>query len=373
MEDSRSELETTTGHKPRRSTRMSKPPERFKPYAKDIKPDGNPTRNFGKQSATSSTQPRAEAMESECVRSATNASECGAQILLGEQPTHPSEQAMLGAAEVECIPRPAEVSDGICRNNLVSHDEGTSDKSVMVQRFLPSPGMDSDPSAPLETSTSSMSLATMGKDMASGTNVSGDSTREGFSYIHRRSSKEAADNYCNPQDPPDRVNLSTKEPTAMPVVATSSRDEDLIATTRIRILDAAVDHTIDLDAGTIWESPIHSKKWKEPDKTDAQHNEHKEELDCVIRSIEPSGIFCRNTAVQRCTSGKRNDLPEPEPTTEPVTSYLGVPVPSTQKPEIKDPTTRNKLRLAAIIFPESFRPTTATLAQSRLACRYWSA
>ena len=126
----------------------------------------------------------------------------------------------------------------VARNNLVSesHDEGTSDKSVTQQRSLPSPGMDSNPSAPLETSTSSTSLATMGKDMASGTNASGDSTREGFSYIHRRSSKEAADTYCNPQDPPDRMNLSTKEPTAMPVVATSSRDEDLITTIRISIL-----------------------------------------------------------------------------------------------------------------------------------------
>ena len=116
---------------------------------------------------------------------------------------------------------------------------GASPQGGFFISFFPYPyyvgsHQDSDPSAPLETSTSSMSLATMGKDMASGTNVSGDSTREGFSYIHRRSSKEAADTYCNPQDPPDRVNLSTEEPTAMPVVATSSRDEDLIATIRIR-------------------------------------------------------------------------------------------------------------------------------------------
>ena len=47
---------------------------------------------------------------------------------------------------------------------------------------------------------------------------------------------------------------------------------------------------------------------------------------------------CSDTAEERCTTEKRNDLLGPEPTTEPVTSCLCVPVPSTQKPETKGPT-----------------------------------
>ena len=175
-EDSRSRLNPTTIYKSRRSTRMSKLPERFKPYAKPedinsvlatIRPrdseykdhrDGDPTPNFGEQSATLSTQSRlgAEAMESKCIPSATNVSEDAAQFLLGELLTNLSEKEMLGATEVECILRPSAVfDDGICRNNFVSHDGGTSDKN---------PGMDSELSAPRETSISPMSLVTMGKD-----------------------------------------------------------------------------------------------------------------------------------------------------------------------------------------------------------------
>ena len=57
---------------------------------------------------------------------------------------------------------------------------------------------------------------------------------------------------------------------------------------------------------------------------------------------------------------KRNDLLEPEPTTEPVTSCLGhrlgVPALSTQKPETKGPTTRCKFRpsQAATVFRKAF-------------------
>ena len=57
-------------------------------------------------------------------------------------------------------------------------------------------------------------------------------------------------------------------------------------------------------------------------------------------SIEFSGKLCFDTDDERCTAEKRNDLLGPEPTTEPVTSCLGVPVLSTQKPETKGPTTR---------------------------------
>ena len=61
-------------------------------------------------------------------------------------------------------------------------------------------------------------------------------------------------------------------------------------------------------------------------------------------SIEFSGKLCSDTADERCTAEKRNDLLGPEPTTEPMISCLGVPVPSTQKSEIKGPTTRSKFR-----------------------------
>ena len=62
-------------------------------------------------------------------------------------------------------------------------------------------------------------------------------------------------------------------------------------------------------------------------------------------------------ADERCTAEKRscNDLFGPE---------LSVPVPSIQKPETKGSTTRSKLSLAAIVFPESCRTPTATLPRT---------
>ena len=107
----------------------------------------------------------------------------------------------------------------------------------------------------------------------------------------------------------------------------------------------------------------------------------KEELESVkCYSIEFSGKFCSNTADQRCTAEKRNDLLGREYTTEQVTSWLGlgVPVPLTQKPETKGPTTRSKFRRAATVLPESFRTpkvlTHGTSAHvSRLALWSWSA
>jgi hypothetical protein len=98
----------------------------------------------------------------------------------------------------------------------------------------------------------------------------------------------------------------------------------------------------------------------------------------MCRSIEFSGKIRSTTAVERCTSGKRHDLPGPEPTTEPVTFYRGVPVLRTREPETKGPTTRSKSRLAATVLQESFQPPTATLPRprdylARLACRSWRA
>jgi hypothetical protein len=344
VQDSSSQLEPTAGYKLRRSTRISKPPQRFKPYAKpehinsvlatnctrEYKGhhDGDPTSNFGEPSATPSTQPRAEVKESECFPSASKASEYGAVYRLDEQSTGLSKQGTLGAMEVDCTPRHATASDcGASTNEFVTHDEGTLDDSA--QRIPPRPGMDRDPSAPLETSISARSMVTTGNDTTSGNNVSGDSGRDDLCDINCRFSKEPADAYRRPQDPPDYVHLPIDEPTAMPVVAISSTDEDLIETIRTHLIRADVDYAIDLDAWDIYVSLVYSKIWKEPDKKDAQVHELKEELDSALRrSIERSGKLSRNTAVQRCSSGQRHDLPGPEPTTEPVTSYLGAPEPS---------------------------------------------
>ena len=52
-----------------------------------------------------------------------------------------------------------------------------------------------------------------------------------------------------------------------------------------------------------------------------------------------------------------------EPTREPVTSCLGVPAPSTQKPEAKGPATRRKFRRGETVSPESFRTPTGTLTR----------
>ena len=57
---------------------------------------------------------------------------------------------MLRAAVVEHIPISATVSnDGACNTECVIHYEGTTD---MTQQVPPSPGMDSDPSATIESS-----------------------------------------------------------------------------------------------------------------------------------------------------------------------------------------------------------------------------
>ena len=97
----------------------------------------------------------------------------------------------------------------------------------------------------------------------------------------------------------------------------------------------------------------------------------------MSRSIMINGA-CDNITGERRTTEKRHDLLGPEPTTEPVTSCLGVPVPSKQKLKIKGPTTRAKSRLAATIFLDCFRTPTATLPLaiangSRLARRSRSA
>ena len=81
-------------------------------------------------------------------------------------------------------------------------------------------------------------------------------------------------------------------------------------------------------------------------------------------SIEFSGKLCSDTADERCTAEKRNDLLGPEPTTEQVTSCLGVPVLLTQKAETKGPTMRSKLSrasLSATCWDEELRALTTGL------------
>ena len=92
-----------------------------------------------------------EAMESKLILESAQASDDGALIHLGQEPTTPVGQAMLAATAVECIPISGTVSnDGACNNKCVIHYEKTTDAAQPVP---PSPGMDHDPSATLESST----------------------------------------------------------------------------------------------------------------------------------------------------------------------------------------------------------------------------
>ena len=69
---------------------------------------------------------------------------------------------MLGATAVECIPISATVSnDGACSNEWVIHYEEMTDAS---QQVTPSPGMDHDPSATLESSTVLLSQEPVDED-----------------------------------------------------------------------------------------------------------------------------------------------------------------------------------------------------------------
>ena len=105
--------------------------------------------NFGENTTTPSTQLRMDSearAESVLIPETTQASDDGALLHLGEQPTTPIAQAMLGATAVECIPISATVSnDGACNNKFVIHllhYAGTMDVAQLVP---PSPGMDRHP------------------------------------------------------------------------------------------------------------------------------------------------------------------------------------------------------------------------------------
>ena len=93
---------------------------------------------------------------------------------------------------------------------------------------------------------------------------------------------------------------------------------------RTGLLETDDDNAINLDinSDTIFLDRIYLKRWKDPGKEDVRHNEVKEELE----RAKFSGRLCSDTAQGRCTTEERNDLLEPEPTTEQVTWCLGVPV-----------------------------------------------
>ena len=107
-----------------------------------------------------------EAIESELIPESTQPPEVGAllQVHLGEQPTTPIAQAILGATAVECILISATVCNyGAYNNEFVVHYEGTMD---VAQPVPPSPGMDSDPSATLKSSTVLLSQEHVDEDIS---------------------------------------------------------------------------------------------------------------------------------------------------------------------------------------------------------------
>ena len=121
--------------------------------------------DFGENTDTPSTQLRmfSEAMaENVLIPESTQVSDDGELPHLGEQPATPIAQAMLVAMVVECIQISATVSnDGPCNNEFVIHCEWTTDAA---QPVLPSPGMDRDPSATLESYTVLLSQETVDED-----------------------------------------------------------------------------------------------------------------------------------------------------------------------------------------------------------------
>ena len=84
-------------------------------------------------------------------------------ISASKQPLLSRKQCLeVGTAVVELIPISATVSsDGACNNECVIHYEGTTDAA---QPGPPSPGIDSDPSATIESSTVLLSQENVDED-----------------------------------------------------------------------------------------------------------------------------------------------------------------------------------------------------------------
>ena len=219
-----------------------------------------------------------------------------------------------------------------------------------------SPGMDRNPSTTLESSVIPLSQEPVDEDTSR------------VIYATPRDSVEHS------------IHPSPEEDTAKSVVSVAIflKNTNFITKIRAGLLETGDDNAInhDLNADTILPDRVYLKRWKVPDKADDRHIKVKEKLENVkCYSIEFSGKNCTDTADERCTAEKRNDPLGQEPTTDPMKSCLGVPAPSTQKPEAKGPTTRSKSHQAPTVLTESFWSPTSTLTRtsadvSRLA--QWS-
>ena len=230
------------------------------------------------------------------------------------------------------------------------HYEETMDVAQPVPPS-PSPGMDIGPSATLESSVLLLSHVPVDADTLRVT-------------------------YAAPRDSIDQgVHLSPGEDTAKPLILVDIFPKDTNFMTKICTCLLETDEysaiNLYLNANTIIPDRVYLKPWKDPGKADAQQIKVREELGNVkCYSIEFRGNLCSDTADEGCTAEKRNDLLGQELTTEPVTSCLGVPVPSTQKPEFKGPTTQSKFSREATVFQESFRTPTATLPRNNNIITY---
>ena len=187
---------------------------------------------------------------------------------------------------VECIPASGTVSnDRAFNDEFVIQHEGMTD---VAQQVPPSPGMDHDPSVALESSMVQLVQEPVHEDTSRIT-------------------------YAAPRDSVKQgVHLSPEEDTANLVVSVAifPKDTNFITKLRSGLLETDDNNAINLDlnADTIFPDRVYLKRWKDPDKVDARHNEVKEELYSVeCYSIGFSGKLCSDTADEQCTAEKRND------------------------------------------------------------------
>ena len=146
------------------------------------------------------------------------------------------------------LPISATVSnDGACNNECVIHYEGTTDAAQPVP---PSPGMDSDLSATIESSTVLLSEEIVDEDTSRVT-------------------------YGAPRDSLEQgVHIASEKDTAMPVVSVAIflAHTNFNTKTRTGLLETD-DHNainLDLNADTIFPDRIYLKRRKDPDKAYVQ-------------------------------------------------------------------------------------------------------
>ena len=138
------------------------------------------------------------------------------------------------------------------------HYEGTTDAA---QEVPPSPGMDQDPSATraLESITALLSQEPLDQD-----------TSRIICAAPRDSVEQG-------------MHLSPEEDTAKPVVLVAIFPKNTTFITKIRTSLLETDDSnaikLDLNAETIFSDRVYLKRWKDPDKEDAQHIKAKEELE----------------------------------------------------------------------------------------------